>query len=173
MAKNYTTIELLNVVRANEDPVAIMDICRRYPQLAILANSVNEAGMAIIAAIPDYVTARKVNKALSGGVDEEAVDTAGDDEETIEEKPAKKVKDEKPMKKAKKPVIEEDEDDEEEEEIEEKPIKKRGRKPAKKVEVEEEDDEDEDEEPVKKPRGRKPAKKAVVEEEDDDDFDFD
>lgn len=77
-------------------------------------------------------------------------------------------------------------DVEEEAPAEEKPVeKKRGRKPAKKVEEPEEDDDEEEEdsdEPAPKKRGRKPAKKAVKkvepedeeeEEDSDDDFDFD
>lgn len=63
-------------------------------------------------------------------------------------------------------------DVEEEAPVEEKSVeKKRGRKPAKKVEELEEadDEEEEDEEPVPKKRGRKPVKKAVKKVEPDED----
>ena len=131
MAINYNVHDAVKVIRDGKDIDAIVDICRRYPALAILANTVNEGGMKILAALPEYITARKVNKALIGD-DEEAVE-ASDDEEEIPKKKAKKA-DEKASKKSKKKADDEDED--------EKAPKKKGKKAAKKSKVEDDDDDD-------------------------------
>ena len=149
MAKNYTVYELVNVIRTSTDNAELVDAIRRYPRLAVLAKSVNDAGMEILQALPEFLTARKVNKLLAGGNVSDEVESDSDDEDE-DEKPAKKTKkaEKKTVKKSKKAEAEDDDD---------------------------EDDEDEDERPAKK--SKKPAKKAKKpaksDDDDDDDFDFD
>ena len=152
MAKNYTVYELVNVIRTSTDNAELVDAIRRYPRLAVLAKSVNDAGMEILQALPEFLTARKVNKLLAGDnvSDEVESDSDSDDE------------DEKPVKKAKK--------------AEKKPVKK-----SKKVEDDDEDDEDEDEDERPTKKSKKPTKKAKKstknddddDDDDDDGFDFD
>lgn len=144
-AKNWTAAEAVKVIVDSKDFVAIADIMKRFPMFAYYAMRVNEAGVTLLSALPEYFTARKVNCYLSGATADDA-DEALTDEEVDET------------------------DDEEEEEIEEKPVKKSGKRgrPAKKFESE---DDDEDEKPAKKsPKGKKKSKSV---DDDEDDFDFD
>lgn len=154
-AKNWTAADAVKVIVEGKNFEAIADIMKRFPIFAYYAMKVNDAGVFLLSAMPEYFTARKVNSFLSGNT--AALD--GDDEIVSDEE------------------IDNDSDDEEE--IEEKPAKKTGKRgrPAKKSEpVDDEDDEDEDDEedekPAKKPaKGKKKSKH--VDDDDDDDFDFD
>lgn len=157
MAKNWTIGEAARVIFEGVDVAAVTDIGRRFPLFSVLASKMNEAGIKMLEAMPDYITARKAESALKGDV---AV--ADEEDEVAEEKPAKKekakkekAKKEKPAKKAK-PVVEDDDDDfdDDDEEEEVKPAKK-----AKKA--------------VKPAKPEKKAKKPVIEDDDDDDDDFD
>ena len=164
MAINYTVAEATKIMVERKDRAAMQDICRRYPVFSNAVSMVsvekNEGMLEILYAMPQYVTASKINKAMR-----EMFIESEDDEELEKEETKKRGR--KPVKKN--------------EEEEEKP-KKRGRKPVKKEEPEEDDEDDwddeeeEEEEEKPKKRGRKPAKKATKKsepEEDDEDFEDD
>lgn len=147
-AKNWTAADAVKVIVEGKNFEAIADIMKRFPIFAYYAMKVNDAGVFLLSAMPEYFTARKVNSFLSGNtaaldgddeiVSDEEIDNDSDDDEEIEEKPAKK---------SSKRVVEDDEDDEDE-------------------------DDEEDEKPAKKPaKGKKKSKH--VDDDDDDDFDFD
>ena len=155
-AKNWTAAEAVKVIVEGKDFVAIADIMKRFPMFAYYAMRVNEAGVTLLSALPEYFTARKVNSYLSGATTDDADEALTDEE------------------------IDEADADDEEEEIEEKPVKKSGKRgrpakksgkrgrPAKKSEPE--DDDDEEEEEVKSSKGKKKSKPV---DDDEDDFDFD
>lgn len=90
MAKNWTAAEAVKVIREGKDKAAIADIGRRFPIFTVLAASNLEK---LIDAVPDYVSARKMEAILKGDVDTSAAgddDDDADDEEEEEVKPAKK-----------------------------------------------------------------------------------
>lgn len=132
MARNWNVADAYEALRSG-DKEARMDIGRRFPLFATATED------EIIAAIPDYISVRKVEAALKAD--------AGVSEDDVEEVEAEEVEEAKPAKKAKaKKVVEsEEEDDEEEDEAPKKPVKKavKAKKPAKKV-VEDEDDDMDD-----------------------------
>ena len=144
MATNWTMKQAYEVIKANEDKMAIADIFRRFPFVAMaIADCKDNAGAeSIFTAFPDWITARKVDKMIKDGFE---VDESEDEEEEVEEKPAKKKATTK-KKAAKKAEPEEEDEDEDEED--EKPKKKAKKAPAKKSkkksEPEEEDDDDDD-----------------------------
>ena len=177
-AKNWTAAEAVKVIVEGKDFVAIADIMKRFPMFAYYAMRVNEAGVTLLSALPEYFTARKVNSYLSGATtddadealtDEEIDETdADEDEDEIEEKPVKKSgKRGRPAKKS------EPEDDEEVKPA--KKSKKSAKKSSKRVveddDDDDEEDDDEDEKPVKK--SSKGKKKSKPIDDDEDDFDFD
>lgn len=187
-AKNWTAADAVKVIVEGKNFEAIADIMKRFPIFAYYAMKVNDAGVFLLSAMPEYFTARKVNSFLSGNtaaldgddetVSDEEIDNDSDDENEIEEKPAKKTgKRGRPVKKSE-PVDDDDDDeneDEEEEEIKPKKSKKAAKKSSKRVveddDEDDEDDEDEDEKPVKK--SSKGKKKSKPVDDDEDDFDFD
>lgn len=133
MAQNWTLKEAVEKVLAG-DKEAILDIGKRFPltATAIAAMGKNEGALTIINALPDHMTARKVEMALKDGI-EENTDEEAEDSEEEEEKPAKKSSDEKKKeraaarkakreaaKKAKEQEEEVEEDEEDEEESGEK-----------------------------------------------------
>lgn len=154
MAKNYTAYDAAAIISSGmnkENALEYQDIMRRFPFFGALCTKLDETGLKLLEILPEYMTARKLNRYLKDSLGiEEPVE---DDVDEVEEKPAKK---EKKAKKAKKEVEEEDIDDEEEEEEAPKKSKKskkeekKAPKKSKKVKEEEEDEDD-----------------------DDDDFDFD
>ena len=155
MAKNYTAYDAAAIISSGmnkENALEYQDIMRRFPFFGALCTKLDETGLKLLEVLPEYMTARKLNRYLkdSLGIEEPVED---DVDEIEEEKPAKK---EKKSKKAKKEVEEEDIDDEEEEEEAPKKSKKSKKEekkaPKKSKKVKEEEDEDD---------------------EDDDDFDFD
>lgn len=112
MAKNWSMKEATKEILAgNKD--AIVDIGRRFP---LTANAIakmgnNEGAISIINALPEHISARKIESVLKDGVQEIEDDEVEEVvEETKPEKPAKKEKAEKPAKKEKKVKKEEDED---------------------------------------------------------------
>lgn len=103
MAKNYTPKELFNVIVDGTDIEALTDIGRRYPLLTVkLAKLAPVAGdvAEILSALPDYLSARKLEKTIRGGApeatDEAEVEADTDDEAVEEEKPAPKKRGRKP-----------------------------------------------------------------------------
>lgn len=154
MAKNYTAYDAAAIISSGmnkENALEYQDIMRRFPFFGALCTKLDETGLKLLEILPEYMTARKLNRYLKDSLGiEEPVE---DDVDEVEEKPAKK---EKKSKKAKKEVEEEDIDDEEEEEEAPKKSKK-----SKKEEK-------------KSPKKSKKAKEEEEEDDDDDDdFDFD
>lgn len=89
MAKTWSVSEAVKAINAG-DKEAIADIGKRFPQFAVAAAKVgdNEGAMTILGALPEHVTARKVEAILKDGVDEDTdAETSEDDEEVEEEKP--------------------------------------------------------------------------------------
>lgn len=114
MAKNWNMGELVDAIVAN-DIAGIQDVGRRFPVattlMAKVVNGDRDAIAMLMHAMPDHLTVRKINSALTDGVEEDAEDE-NDTEEVVEEKPKSK--------RGRKPAKTEDED----EEVEEKPVKK-------------------------------------------------
>ena len=189
MATNWTMSQATKAILAGNKE-AIVDIGRRFPLTAnaIAAMGNNEGALAIINALPDHITARKIESVLKDGVQESEEEA---EEEVVKEKPAKKEKAaNKPAKKA-----------EETEEVDYsemnamelfKLCKKRGIKaePKKKAAEyikllkaadaklegndEEEEDWEEEEEVKEKPAKKsKPVAKTKKAEEDDDEEEWD
>lgn len=130
MAKTWSVSEAVKAINAG-DKEAIADIGKRFPQFAVAAAKVgdNEGAMTILGALPEHVTARKVEAILKDGVDEDTdAETTDDDEEVEEEKP----------KRGRKPATSDDD----------KKAKAKARREARKAKakVEAEDDEEEAEE---------------------------
>lgn len=103
MAKNYTPKELFNVIVDGTDIEALTDIGRRYPLLTVkLAKLAPVAGdvAEILSALPDYLSARKLEKTIRGGApeatDEAEAEADTEDEAVEEEKPAPKKRGRKP-----------------------------------------------------------------------------
>lgn len=89
MAKTWSVSEAVKAINAG-DKEAIADIGKRFPQFAVAAAKVgdNEGAMTILGALPEHVTARKVEAILKDGVDEDTdAETTDDDEEVEEKKP--------------------------------------------------------------------------------------
>lgn len=109
MAKNWTMAEAAKAVAEN-DMVAIADLGKRFPlMMHLLDKSIAGDGEAVVelfGAIPEYLTANKVNTAIKNIVGDGEVE---DDEEVAEEKPVKKAE----KKSAKKVADEVDEDESE------------------------------------------------------------
>lgn len=129
MAKTWSVSEAVKAINAG-DKEAIADIGKRFPQFAVAAAKVgdNEGAMTILGALPEHVTARKVEAILKDGVDEDTdAETTDDDEEVEEEKPkrGRKTATSKDDKKAKAKA------------------RREARKAKAKVETEEEEDADE------------------------------
>ena len=117
MAKNWTIAEVVEMY-AKGNKEAILDIGKRFPLLAdkisrIVAGNA-DAACELLAVLPEYNTANKINSRLKEGLEESDVE---DVEETTEEDEAPAKKPEKKTKKAKKTedVEDADEDDEDEE----------------------------------------------------------
>lgn len=113
MAKNWTAAEAAKVIVEGTDIEAIADIGRRFPVISNKLARCNSAVVEVMAALPEYITIRKLEAAFKN---------SSDDEEEIEvetEAPKKKAKkEEKPAKKSpkkeekkKKPVVVDDDDD--------------------------------------------------------------
>ena len=95
MATNWTLAQAKKVITEGTDLAAIADIGRRFPltALAIAKIGDNEGATTIINALPEHITARKIESVLKDGIaDSGANDDDDDDAEDAEhdEKPAKK-----------------------------------------------------------------------------------
>lgn len=111
MAKNWKPIEAAEAIKGNE-VANMIDFGRRFPLATIAISQLNEAGIEILKALPDFMTMRKLESGLKGELEAETEVEAEEEVET----PAPKAKAEKPAKKAK---VEEEDEDEAEEEVEE------------------------------------------------------
>lgn len=100
MAVNYTLGQAFNKIADGMDTEAIADIARRFPMVAVnCAKLVDKADVVgpLFDSLPDYLTARKVEKGLRGPVsDDEPVE---EEAEAEEEKPAPKKRGRKPAQK--------------------------------------------------------------------------
>ena len=125
MAKNWKTSEAVAAIKSGstEDK---MDIGKRFPLFSILAAQLNDAGVEFAKAVPDYVSARKIESVLKGDAQEspedEEVESDAEPEVKEDKKPAKEVKEDKKKagkgkdkKKESEEPADEDWDDEEEE----------------------------------------------------------
>jgi len=121
MAKNWKVGEAVEAIKSGnrED---IQNIGKRFPIFAVLAGQTNEAGVEILKALPEYITARKIEGVLKGDIQE-----TEDTEETEAEE------DEKPVKAAKAPKAEKVAEKSAKELFDE--CKKRGLKPESKREL--------------------------------------
>ena len=97
MAVNYTPKQLFDVIVDGTDSEALTDSGRRYPSPSVkLAKLDHVAGPVseILGALPEYLSARKMEKTLRGGAsvsDEAEVEVEAEAEpEPTEEKPAPK-----------------------------------------------------------------------------------
>lgn len=179
MATNYSFKQFVNNVLDGADVETLMDMGRRYPCLLAAVSEAKAVASdqvrTIANAIPDFVTARKVEKGLQnpGEETEDATDEEPDAEPEVEEKPAPKKRGRKPAKKAEpepEPEAEAEDDDTEDggkyagknamtlfKECKKRGIKAAPKKPAKfYIELLEADD----------------AKADSAEDEDDEDWDI-
>ena len=197
MATNWTLSQALAKITEGTDKAAIADIGRRFPLTAVAIAKIgdNEGATTIINALPEHITARKIESVLKDGI---ADSGANDDDDAEDEEEAPKKEAKKPVKKTAKAKTEEAAEDEEEDDPVAlyKKCKKAGLKVAPKktakyykdqlakAEDAEEDaddddwgDDEEDEKPAsknkptKKESAKKPTKKAESEPEDDEDDD--
>ena len=104
MATNYTVGQAFDVINEGKDVEAIADIARRFPLVAVYSAKlapVAGAASELLNSLPDYMTARKVEKGLRGAIgadiDDEA-DAETEDETEAEAEPA----DEAPKKRGRK-----------------------------------------------------------------------
>lgn len=149
MAKNWTAAEAIEAIK-NDDRAAIKDIGNRFPLFAHYA-ACDPAE--IVKALPEYITARKIEGILKGDLSTEEVDTDEETEEVIEKNTKKS--DDNPVKKSKKkPADDEDDDEDDEDDEDEEPVK-----PAKKSKKKED-------------KVTKKSKKKSADDDDDDDWDL-
>lgn len=81
MAKNWKVGEAVEAIRAG-NATDIIDVGRRFPLFTVLAAQVNDAGLKILNAMPDYMTARKVESLLKGEAQDPSDEGSDDSEET-------------------------------------------------------------------------------------------
>ena len=114
MAKNWTLAEATHEIFKGDNKETIIDIGRRFPMLLTLVKGSLEGNkedfVNLIDAIPEYITANKVNTRLKADAKENESDES-DESENVEEKVEEKV--EKKGKKAAKKVEEKVEDESE------------------------------------------------------------
>lgn len=110
MAKNWTVKEAVVVLAQGSDKAAIQDIARRFPLFATTASRGEVGLLEIIQALPDHITARKIESVLKADIE---VTEEEEEVKEVKEKP-KKAK-EKPAKRGRKKKVEEVEEVEEEE----------------------------------------------------------
>jgi len=160
MAKNWKASEAVLLIQEGNKE-AILDCGRRFPMFTNAVAKGNYEGLvAVIAALPDYISARKIETVLKDGVGAVEDDAEVEDEEEVEEvKPAKKAAKKGKKKPAPEPEEEEEELDEEDDEEEEVVVKKSSKK--KKAA----------EKPATKKKGKAKKKAAPVEDDDEDEDD--
>lgn len=99
MATNYTVGQAFDIVNEGKDVEAIADIARRFPLVAVYSAKlapVADAASELLNSLPDYMTARKVEKGLRGAVGADVDDEADAEVEAetgaepVEEAPKKR-----------------------------------------------------------------------------------
>lgn len=96
MATNWTLAQAKKVITEGTDLAAITDIGRRFPltALAIAKIGDNEGATTIINALPEHITARKIESVLKDGITDSGANDDDDDDDAEDaehdEKPAKK-----------------------------------------------------------------------------------
>ena len=115
MAKNYTPKELFEVIVDGTDVDAISDVSRRYSVLTVtLAKLVPQADLVrpVLASLPDYLSARKLEKYFHKGASEDDVTEGEPDAAEPESEPEAEEEKPAPKKRGRKPkaatVVEED-----------------------------------------------------------------
>ena len=95
MATNWTLAQAKKVITEGTDIAAITDIGRRFPltALAIAKIGDNEGATTIINALPEHITARKIESVLKDGI----ADSGANDDDDYDAEDAEH--DEKPVKK--------------------------------------------------------------------------
>lgn len=116
MAVNYTLGQAFRKIADGTDTEAVADIARRFPMVAVnCAKLVDKADVVgpLFDSLPDYLTARKVEKGLRGPVsDDEPAEEETVAEEAVKDTPAPKKRGRKPaQKKEPEPEPEATEDD--------------------------------------------------------------
>ena len=78
MAKNWTAAEAAKVAFEGTDLKAIGDLTRRFPFFTMLCTRLNEAGVEALSYLPEWITARKLEKAykMAHGLIEKDVENA-------------------------------------------------------------------------------------------------
>lgn len=86
MATNYTFAQAIKIMHDGTDTETIVEITRRFPQLALLANTIlTKAGedfVKLTSAFPEWMTANKMNGLLKKAA--EGITDEGDEEATVE-----------------------------------------------------------------------------------------
>ena len=96
MATNWTLAQAKKVITEGTDLAAITDIGRRFPltALAIAKIGDNEGATTIINALPEHITARKIESVLKDGIADSGANDDDDDDDAEDaerdDKPAKK-----------------------------------------------------------------------------------
>ena len=96
MATNWTLAQAKKVITEGTDLAAITDIGRRFPltALAIAKIGDNEGATTIINALPEHITARKIESVLKDGIADSGTNDDDDDDDVEDterdEQPAKK-----------------------------------------------------------------------------------
>lgn len=201
MATNYTFAQAIKIMHEGNNTEAIVEITRRFPQLALMVNTVlTKAGedfVKLASAFPDYLTANKMNSMLKKGAaedgDEESTEEATEEAAETEEKVRKPRR-----RKAEKEEVQDEDTDSDDpyagksamdlfKECKKRKIKAEPKKPAKfyadllkkddaaksKVEDTEDDGWDDDDEEVEEKKPAKKAAKKPAKKEEDDDEDWD
>lgn len=111
MAKNYTPKELFDVIVDGTDIEALTDIGRRYPLLSVKLAKLDHVAAPVsevLAALPNYLTARKLEKTLRGGAPEASDEVEADTEVETDPEAEQEVVEEKqaPKKRGRKPKVE-------------------------------------------------------------------
>lgn len=124
MATNYTFAQAIKIMHDGDNTEAIIEITRRFPQMALLANTIlTKAGedfVKLASAFPEWMTANKMNgllKKANEGASDEAEETT---EETTE---GAAETEEKPRRRRRKAEKEEVEEVKEAEEVSEEETK--------------------------------------------------
>ena len=178
MAKNYTAAEAYKIIRQGINKTAMQEIAEQAPVFAMYAA---KGADEIISALPDFITAQKIEKAIKGEnipepekasepLTKPIVEAEVVGEELKQEK-EQSTAEEKPKGKRGRPVKAK----EEKPDAEEQPKKKRGRpakvkapEPVEEVEEEQDEDEPEETEPEQEIEPDEPETEEPAEDDDDD-----
>jgi hypothetical protein len=180
MAKIYTAAEAYKIIRAGINKTAMQEIAEQAPVFAMYAA---KGADEIISALPDFITAQKIEKAIKGENIPEPVKVSepapASTVETVAEEPKHEneqtVSEEQPKGKRGRPAkVKEEKPD-----TEEQPKKKRGRpakvkapEPVEEVEEEQDEDEQEEAEQEQEIEPDEPETEEPAEDDDDDDWEI-